>query len=76
LAFVDDEIPNPTKGALVSGYASEVAGAVFDSSRARFDTIVDWLAAEDADGLTHAQIEQYLHAEGVPMLRQLMQEPC
>jgi len=74
LAFVDDEIPNPTKGALVSGYASEVAGAVFDPSRARFDTIVDWLAAEDADGLTHAQIEQYLHAEGVPMLRQLMQD--
>jgi hypothetical protein len=74
LTFVDDKIPNLTKGALVSGYASDLASAVFDPSRARFNTIVDWLATEDTDGLTHAEIEQYLHTEGVPMLRQLMQD--
>jgi hypothetical protein len=36
--------------------------------------LVDWLAGAQAGDLTHGQVEERIHAEGVPVLRQLLQD--
>lgn len=57
----------------MSGYADEVAGA-FDRSRACFEQIVAGLARTDADGQTHAQLEERLAGQGRELTRLLLQD--
>jgi hypothetical protein len=58
----------------VQAYASEAVTEAFDASRARFDTIVDWLAADSTAVMTHAEVEERVHTEGMAMLCQLVQD--
>jgi hypothetical protein len=56
------------------GYASETAEAVFAASSTRFNGLVAWLTGDQAAGMTHAQLEERLHTEGLALLRQLLQD--
>jgi hypothetical protein len=56
------------------GYASETAEAAFAASSTRFDGLVAWLTGDQAAGMTHAQLEERLHTEGLGLLRQLLQD--
>jgi hypothetical protein len=58
----------------VQAYASDTADAAFAASNARFAQLVDWLAGDQAAGMTHAQLEERLHADGLGLLRQLLQD--
>jgi hypothetical protein len=62
------------KGALVQAYASQTVEGAFAPSQAQFDTLVDWLAGDDAAGVTHGQLEERVHADGMAVLRQLVQD--
>ena len=53
-------------------YASETAKAAFAASYTRFDGLVAWSAGDQAAGMTHAQLEERLHTEGLGLLRQLL----
>lgn len=55
-------------------YASVAAGGAFADSYARFDALVDWLAGGQAAGLTHGELEDRLHADGMRLLCQLFQD--
>ncbi len=55
-------------------YASTAAEGQFAASYALFAGLVGWLAGERAAGLTHAEVEERIHTEGMPVLRQLMQD--
>jgi hypothetical protein len=57
----------------MSGYVGAVAGP-FGRSRECFEQLVAGLAGADADGLTHAQLEDRLAAEGRELLRLLLQD--
>ena len=46
----------------------------FDDSRARFDAIVATLTAEETSRMTHRELEDHLHAEGMDLLRLLYQD--
>jgi hypothetical protein len=46
----------------------------FEASRVRFETILGFLAGPDAGGLTHAELESRLRADGFELLRQLYQD--
>jgi hypothetical protein len=56
------------------GYASETAQAAFAASSTRFDGLVAWLGGDQADGMTHGELEERLHTEGLALLRQLLQD--
>lgn len=59
----------------MQAYGSDTRDAAFTASQTRFDTIVDWLAGTDATTtMTHAQVEDRLHADGLGLLAQLMQD--
>jgi hypothetical protein len=58
----------------MSGYASAAAEAAFAASSTRFDGLVAWLTGDQAAGMTHAQLEERLHSEGLALLRQLLQD--
>ena len=55
-------------------YASATAEASFAASYTRFDGLVAWLTDEHAAGLTHGELEERLHTEGLGLLRQLLQD--
>jgi hypothetical protein len=56
------------------GYASETAQAAFAASSTRFDGLVAWLGGDQAAGMTHGELEERLHTEGLALLRQLLQD--
>src|SRR5881392_3384403 len=58
----------------MQAYASETAEAAFAASSTRFDGLVAWLTGEQAAGMTHGELEERLHAEGLALLRQLLQD--
>jgi hypothetical protein len=58
----------------VRAYASSDQDAAFTASHARFTTMVAWLGDEQHAGMTHAQVEERLHADGLALLRQLLQD--
>lgn len=58
----------------MQAYAPDTTDAAFAASHARFAAMVDWLAGDQAAGMTHAQLEERLHADGLPLLRQLLQD--
>ena len=58
----------------MQAYASDATDAAFAASNARFAQLVDWLAGDQAAGMTHAQLEERLHADGLGLLRQLLQD--
>jgi hypothetical protein len=57
----------------MSGYAEQAADA-FGRSRGCFEQIVVGLAAADADGQTHAELEEHLAGEGRELIRLLLQD--
>lgn len=57
----------------MSGYAVPGAGA-FDRSRECFEQVVAGLAGSDADGLTHAELEDRLAVRGRELLRLMLQD--
>ena len=46
----------------------------FAGSHEQFETIVGWLAGDDAAGLTHGELEEQLDACGRQLLRRLLQD--
>lgn len=58
----------------MQAYASDTSKEAFATSQTRFDTIVDWLGGADTTAMTHAQMEQRLHTDGLALLRQLLQD--
>jgi hypothetical protein len=58
----------------MQAYASETANGAFAGSYAGFGALVRWLASDRSAGLTHAEVEEYVHAEGMAVLCQLMQD--
>jgi hypothetical protein len=58
----------------VQAYASEPVDGAFAASCIRFDSMVDWLAGEQTAGMSHAELEDRLHADGLALLRQLLQD--
>jgi len=58
----------------VQAYASGGQNAAFAASQARFTTMVAWLGDEQHSGMTHAQVEERLHTDGLALLRQLFQD--
>jgi hypothetical protein len=57
----------------MSGYADEAVEG-FERSRACFEQIVVGLAAGEADGRTHTELEERLAGEGRELIRQLLQD--
>jgi hypothetical protein len=58
----------------VQAYASCDQDTAFTASQARFTTMVAWLGDEQDAGMTHAQVEERLHTDGLALLRQLFQD--
>ncbi len=58
----------------MQAYASEEAGTAFAASYTRFDGLVAWLAGDRAAEMTHAELEDRLHTDGLALLRQLLQD--
>lgn len=58
----------------MQAYASDTTDGAFRASHARFATMVDWLGSDQAAGMTHAQLEERLHTDGLGLLRQLLQD--
>jgi hypothetical protein len=58
----------------MQAYASETAEAAFAASSTRFDGLVAWLTGDQAAGMTHGELEERLHTEGLALLRQLLQD--
>jgi hypothetical protein len=56
------------------GYASAGTQAAFTVSYALFDGLVAWLSGDQAAGMTHGELEERLHTEGLGLLRQLLQD--
>jgi hypothetical protein len=51
-----------------------MAEAAFAASSTRFDGLVGWLGGDQAAGMTHGELEERLHTEGLALLRQLLQD--
>jgi hypothetical protein len=64
----------PQEGSPVQQYAPVVGDGQFDASYTLFGKLVGWLAGDSSVGLTHAEVEERIHTEGIPVLRQLMQD--
>jgi hypothetical protein len=58
----------------VKEYASVPAEGAFAGSSARFNAMVDFLSGEQAAGMTHAELEERLHTDGMRLLCQLFQD--
>ena len=58
----------------MSSYAADASSDMFRDSRVRFTGLVDFLGDDQAAGLTHSELEDHLHHEGIRLLRQLMQD--
>ena len=58
----------------MQAYASDAVDGAFTASHARFAGMVDWLGGDRVAGMTHAQMEDRLHADGLALLRQLFQD--
>jgi hypothetical protein len=58
----------------VQAYACETVHGAFADSYARLDAMVGWLCGEQAVGMTHAELEERLHVDGLALLRQLLQD--
>lgn len=58
----------------MQAYASSGQNAAFAASQTRFTTMVAWLGDEQHAGMTHAQVEERLHTDGLALLRQLFQD--
>jgi hypothetical protein len=58
----------------VEAYALEISGAAFGQSCERFEAMVGWLDSQQAQELTHGELEARLQAEGRELLRQLTQD--
>jgi hypothetical protein len=54
-------------------YPPETIEAAFAASQAEFTRTVAWLAS-DTDGMTHGEIETRLHAAGLKVFRQMLQD--
>jgi hypothetical protein len=62
------------EGSPVQEYAPVAGDGQFAASYALFGGLVGWLAGDQAAGLTHAEVEDRVHTEGMSVLRQLMQD--
>ena len=58
----------------MQAYASETVEAAFAASSTRFDGLVAWLTGDQTAGMTHGELEERLHVEGLALLRQLLQD--
>jgi hypothetical protein len=58
----------------MGAYALEIGGAAFGRSCERFEAMVGWLDGQQAQELTHGELEARLQAEGRELLRQLTQD--
>lgn len=58
----------------MQAYASCDQDTAFTASQARFTSMVAWLGDEQHAGMTHAQVEERLHSDGLALLRQLFQD--
>src|SRR5437764_418941 len=58
----------------VQAYAFSGQDAAFTASQARFTMMVAWLGDDHNAGMTHAQVEERLHTDGLALLRQLFQD--
>lgn len=58
----------------MQAYVSDAGGDMFGGSRAWFAAMVDWLGGDQACGMTHGQLEDRLHTDGLELLRQLLQD--
>ena len=58
----------------MQAYASDTTHDAFTASYARLGTMVAWLAGEQAAVMTHAELEERLHTDGLALLRQLLQD--
>lgn len=58
----------------MSSYLSYAGDDPFRDSRVRFTAVVDFLAGGQAAGMTHGELEVCLRAEGMALLRQLLQD--
>jgi hypothetical protein len=57
----------------VQAYLSDTDTA-FTASQARFTAMVDWLGSDHTTAMTHAELEERLHVDGLALLRQLLQD--
>jgi hypothetical protein len=58
----------------VQAYAPDAAGVAFTDSYDRFIELVGWLGDQRTAGMTHAELEDRLHTDGMALLRQLLQD--
>jgi hypothetical protein len=59
----------------VQAYAADTRDTAYSASQTRFDTIVDWLYSPGATTtMTHAQLEERLHTDGLELVAQLLQD--
>jgi hypothetical protein len=58
----------------VGAHATATVEEAFDVSRTLFDTLVGWLAGESSAGVSHADLEERMHTDGMEMLRQMYQD--
>ena len=59
----------------MQAYAAGTRDTAYTASQTRFDTIVDWLSSPAATTtMTHAQLEERLHTDGLQLLAQLLQD--
>jgi len=58
----------------VQAYASETGNGAFADSSAQFGALVDFLSGDQAAGMTHAELEDRLHTDGMRLLCQLLQD--
>ena len=54
--------------------ALETPHTAFSRSRVRFEAVTAWLDGPDAAGLSHAELEERLSADGRELFRQLLQD--
>ncbi|MGH3855332.1 MAG: ISKra4 family transposase, partial [Pseudonocardiaceae bacterium] len=58
----------------MGAYAPEISGGAFGQSRERFEALVCWLEGQQAQELTHGELETRLQDEGRELLRALTQD--
>jgi hypothetical protein len=58
----------------VQAYASETTSGAFADSSEQFGALVDFLSGGQAAGMTHAELEDRLHTDGMRLLCRLLQD--
>lgn len=75
-APADDSLHAPA--GLQSGATNPAVGMqasdAFSRARVQLERIVDWLGADDADGLEHSELEARIQTDGRELLRLLLQD--